>query len=237
MPARHFLSSDRSNSLTPAKNSHFILRGSSRISADLASERRKDGRDVSRARVNLQRRDLVGDRHDVDRRRCNSRESRSATGQEGRPRGRLESGTKRKREEEGAARCRHLDSRRLNATVPPDSTCRTKKLEREKTLFPRMPLCSSKTFQIVGRISLFLAPLPRGKQNYTIPLFLLREWATIGSRRRVCPSLSSPPPLLPLFFVRATVVKQKAGIAVKLLARVSTDRGDVALLSAHAALR
>lgn len=45
------------------------------------------------------------------------------------------------------------------------------------------------------------------------------------------------PPLLPLFFVRATVVKQKAGIAVKLLARVSTDRGDVALLSAHAALR
>lgn len=170
MPARHFLSSDRSNSLTPAKNSHFILRGSSRISADLASERRKDGRDVSRARVNLQRRDLVGDRHDVDRRRCNSRESRSATGQEGRPRGRLESETKRKREE-GAARCRHLDSRRLNATVPPDSTCRTKKLEREKTLFPRMPLCSSKTFQIVGRISLFLAPLPRGKQNYTIPLF------------------------------------------------------------------
>lgn len=184
MPARHFLSSDRSNSLTPAKNSHFILRGSSRISADLASERRKDGRDVSRARVNLQRRDLVGDRHDVDRRRCNSRESRSATGQEGRPRGRLESGTKRKREEEGAARC-HLDSRRLNATVPPDSTCRTKKLEREKTLFPRMPLCSSKTFQIVGRINLFLAPLPRGKQNYTIPLFLLREWATIGSRRRL----------------------------------------------------
>lgn len=168
MPARHFLSSDRSNSLTPAKNSHFILRGSSRISADLASEGRKDGRDVSRARVNLQRRDLVGDRHDVDRRRCNSRESRSATGQEGRPRGRLESGTKRKREEEGAARCRHLDSRRLNATVPPDSTCRTKKLEREKTLFPRMPLCSSKTFQIVGRISLFLAPLPRGKQNYII---------------------------------------------------------------------
>lgn len=59
----------------------------------------------------------------------------------------------------------------------------------------------------------------------------------IDSRRRVYPSLSSPPPLLPLFCVRATVVKQKAGIAVKLLARVSTDRGDVALLSAHAALR
>lgn len=34
-----------------------------------------------------------------------------------------------------------------------------------------MPSCSSKTFQIVGRIRLFLAPLPRGKQNYnTIPL-------------------------------------------------------------------
>lgn len=43
--------------------------------------------------------------------------------------------------------------------------------------------------------------------------------------------------LFSLFFVRATVVKQKAGIAVKLLARVSTDRGDVALLSAHAASR
>lgn len=43
--------------------------------------------------------------------------------------------------------------------------------ERERTLFPRMPSCSSKTFQIVGRIRLFLAPLPRGKQNYnTIPL-------------------------------------------------------------------
>lgn len=48
--------------------------------------------------------------------------SRLATEQEGRPRGRFESGTKQKREEEGTARCRHLDSQRLNATVSPDST-------------------------------------------------------------------------------------------------------------------
>lgn len=110
-----------------------------------------------------------------------------------------------------------------------------------------MPPCSSKTFQLqIVKSNSFVsrATSPWKTKLYYSPPFSFRERATIDPPRHVRPSPPPPPSsLLSLSLCSldaqrcATVVKQEAGIAVKLLARVSTDRGDVALLSAHAVFR
>lgn len=218
--SHHPLSSNHSKSHTPTKNSRTLFRDILReffqnFSRSRAMERR------SRFHARARSKDESSSRIVMTGSPTTRLAGIVIVDWDGRTRdhaGRLESGTKRnERKEEGAARCHYLDSRRLSATAPPESTCRTKTLERERERRRRSRACLAvPNFPMVdsSRIRSFLAPLSsphRIVENetayaYYSPPSSFRERATIDPSRHVrrCP----PPPPLPLFFGRATLVRE-----------------------------
>lgn len=155
--SHHPLSSNHSKSHTPTKNSRTLFRDILReffqnFSRSRAMERR------SRFHARARSKDESSSRIVMTGSPTTRLAGIVIVDWDGRTRdhaGRLESGTKRnERKEEGAARCHYLDSRRLSATAPPESTCRTKTLEREREREGAVPAHASRfqTFQRSTRV-------------------------------------------------------------------------------------